>query len=75
MAMHEMNDPEMNRKMREMFGPAHVDQQLRSAMQMCWMLLPDDRRTVDELEKQFRRMIDRAIQDFRDDADAFGLKK
>jgi hypothetical protein len=61
--------------MREMFGPGQVDQQIRQAIHVCWMMLPEDRKTVGELETQMRRIIDRAFKDLRDDADAFGLGK
>jgi hypothetical protein len=39
------------------------------------MLLPDDRKTFDELEMQMRRIVDRAFKDFREDFEAFGLEK
>ena len=61
--------------MRELLGPGHVDQAIRQAMHFCWMMLPKEKRTVDELEKQIRRIVDRAIQDLRNDADAFGSGK
>jgi protein-arginine kinase activator protein McsA len=75
MAMFDNNDPETPNKLRAMFGPSQVDQSVRQAIQFCWMMLPDDAKSVDELEKQFRRIVDRAIQDLRDDASAFGLPK
>ena len=73
MAYFSKDDPEAPDKMRSMFGPGKVDQQVRQSMQMCWMMLPADNQTVDELEKQFRRIVDRAIKDLREDASAFGL--
>lgn len=59
-------------RMRDMFSPAHVDQQVRQALQMCWMMLPKGKKNVDELEQQFRRIVDRAIRDLREDNEAFG---
>ena len=39
-----------------------------------WRLgLPDGRRTTDEVEKQIRRLVERALRDLREDRDAFGL--
>jgi hypothetical protein len=73
MATFESKDPEAEKKLRAMFGPAQVDQQVRQAIQLCWMMLPEDRKNVDELEKQLRRIVERAFQDLREDADAFGL--
>jgi hypothetical protein len=61
--------------MRRMFGPGQVDEQIRQAIHLCWMMLPDDRKTVAELEQQFRRIVERALKDLKDDADAFGLGK
>ena len=67
------NDPEQSDRFRSFFGPHQVDEQIRQAIQFCWMALPGDRKTVDEVEKQIRRLVDRALRDLRDDSDAFGL--
>jgi hypothetical protein len=75
MAVFKHDDPEGSNKMRAMFGPGQVDQSVRQAMHMCWMMLPDNKKTVDEFEKQFRRIVDRAIKDLREDSDAFGLPR
>ena len=56
----------------DFFGPGHVDQTIRQAIQVCWMVLPKERRNADEMEKQFRRIVDRALRDFREDSEAFG---
>jgi hypothetical protein len=75
MAMIQSNDPDAAKKMRQMFGPGQVDEQIRQAIHFCWMMLPEDRKTVDELEKQMRRIIDRAFKDLREDSEAFDLEK
>jgi hypothetical protein len=67
------NDPDMAKKLQAMLGPGQVDQMFRQAIQLCWMALPEDKRTLDELERQIRRMMDRAVKDMREDADQFGL--
>ncbi|MEX0704873.1 MAG: hypothetical protein WD069_22430 [Planctomycetales bacterium] len=59
-------------QMRNMFGPGHVDQAVRSAIQACWMALPKERRNADEVEKEVRRIVDRALTNYREDAAAFG---
>src|SRR5436190_13010855 len=59
-------------RMADFFGPGHVDQTIRQAIHFCWMSLPKDRKNLDELEKQVRRILDRALKDFREDADQFG---
>ena len=75
MAYFKKDDPEAMKKMRALFSPSQVDQSVRHAIQMCWMMLPEKGKTVDELEKQFRRIVDRAVKDLREDAKAFGLPK
>lgn len=59
-------------QMSEMFGPGHVDQCVRQAIQACWMALPSDRRNVEEVEKQIRRLVERALSNLREDQSSFG---
>ena len=66
------DDEESFDKMRDLFSPAQVDQSVRQALQLCWMMLPQDKRNVDELEQQFRRIVDRALENMREDDQAFG---
>jgi hypothetical protein len=61
-------------RMTELFGPACIDQFIRQAIQQCWMLLAKEKRTPEGLESQIRRLVDRALRDFREDLDAFGSK-
>ncbi|HYV38564.1 MAG TPA: hypothetical protein VE988_22965 [Gemmataceae bacterium] len=75
MAVFDSNDKDAANKMRAMLGPGQIDQQIRQAIQTCWMMLPEGKKTVDELESQIRRMVDRALKDMRDDADQFLLGK
>jgi hypothetical protein len=67
------NEPEQLRQMHAFFGPQQVDHQIRQAIQSCWMALPADRKTVDGVEKEIRRIVDRALKDLRDDYQSFGL--
>jgi hypothetical protein len=59
-------------RMAEMFGPGHIDHMIRQAIQYCWMALPKERRSADEVETQIRRLVDRALRDFREDRQVFG---
>lgn len=68
------DDEESFGKMRDLFSPAQVDQSVHQALMLCWMMLPDDKRNIDELEQQFRRIVDRALQNLREDGQAFGGK-
>jgi hypothetical protein len=58
--------------MRSMMAVS-IDQGIRGAIHSLWMALPTERRNVDEVERQIRRLVDRAIQNLREDATEFGL--
>lgn len=62
-------------KMAEIFGPGQIDQMIRQGIHFCWMALPKDRKNADELEKQIRRVVDRALKDFREDQEQFARPK
>ena len=59
--------------MRQMFGPGQVDQQLRGTVSTCWLAMPKERRTVEEVEREMRRLFERAMEDLREDAQSFGI--
>ena len=60
------------RDLGQFFGPGHGDQTIRQAIQVCWMALPKDKRNVEEVERQIRRLVDRALEDLQEDRGAFG---
>ena len=69
-------DPDaMAKMMRSMHGPQAVDQSLRQAVSMCWMMLPDDKKSVDAVEHEVRRLVDRIVADLRENAEVFGISK
>lgn len=68
-------DEEQRDKMAEMFGPGQVDQLIRQGVHFCWMALPKARRNADEVDKEIRRIVDRALKDFREDQEHFGRAK
>jgi hypothetical protein len=61
------DDEERATKMRDLMGPSQIDQQIRQATGWLWMVLPKDKRYVDEIEGQVRRLDDRALRDLRQD--------
>ncbi len=74
--MHsDSNDPDARKRLSSLMSPQHVDSQIRQAIQFCWMALPPEQQTVDEVENQMRRIFDRAIRDLREDAQVFGVPK
>jgi hypothetical protein len=69
------DDPESADRMRQFTGQGQVDQQIRQAIQFAWMTLPNDRKTVAEVERVVRPVFERALKDFREDAEFFGLAR
>ena len=62
-----------SQSLRDLFGPQHVDSQIRAAIGACWLALPRERKTLDEVEKEVRRLLDRALKNMREDAANFGF--
>ncbi len=54
--------------------PTMVDVQVRNALLTCWMTLPAAKKSLDGLEAEFRRIVDRALRDAREDGEAFGMR-
>ncbi|WP_339645541.1 hypothetical protein [uncultured Porticoccus sp.] len=48
-----------------------VDQRLRDCLQVLWLSLPKERANLDDLEEQFRRLVERVLRDFKEDAEQF----
>ena len=59
-------------QMAAFFSPGQVDQMIRQAIQMAWMSLPKERRTVEHTETVVRHLVDRALKDLREDGITFG---
>lgn len=71
-AMYRECDAENPDELRSLFGPLQIDQLIRQAIQFCWMAMPAERKNADEIEKEVRRIVDRALRDFREDQQSFG---
>jgi hypothetical protein len=67
-------DPEQARTMmREMMGPQAVDRLIRQAISTCWMMLPAGKKSVESVEREIRRLLDRALDNLKEDTAAFGI--
>ena len=44
-----------------------VDQGLRECLQVLWLALPGEQANVEELDRNFKRLADRAVRDFKED--------
>ncbi len=51
----------------DLCGPGFVDGQLRQTVRACWMMMPQQRRSIDEVEREVRRLLDRIFRDMRED--------
>ena len=70
----ESPDPEDHRKaMRAMMGPHAVQSQIEQAISTCWMMLPDERKNPDGIAVEIRRIVERALNNLKEDAEAFGM--
>ncbi len=56
---------------RPHISPSDPDLDIRHAIKTCWVVLPEEMRNVNEVERQILRLVDRALRDFRDDFEEF----
>ena len=75
MAFFPIDDPEGSDRVRSFMGPGQVDQQIRQAIHFAWMMLPDDKKNVAEVERVIRQMVDCPLKNYREDAEAFDQGK
>ncbi len=53
---------------RRLIGPGAVDQAIRNALHLMWMMYYDSK-NLDEVESEFQRLVDRAMKDYRENQD------
>ena len=56
---------------RRMVGPTAVDDMVRQAVKICWMIAPKDQRTLEYVETEIRRLTERALEEFGEDGKGF----
>ena len=59
--------------MRDMFSPAQVEQTIGSAISICWMMLPAEKKNVATVVAEMRRIFERSMKNPEEDAAAFGI--
>ena len=64
--------PDDARKMRDFLGPSAVAKTIDQAITICWMMLPEERRTISAVEAEIRRTVERSLANLKEDASAFG---
>ncbi len=78
--MEIMREPNMAEGNEEQAKPSagstlSVDQAIRQAIIHCWMILPEAERSPEKVEKDVLRLVQRALEDMKEDAVAFGFSK
>ncbi len=59
--------------MRKMFSPTQVEQMIGQAANICWMMMPPEKKNVPAVVAEMRRIFERSIKNLEDDASAFGI--
>jgi hypothetical protein len=67
------NTPEDPDRLRDFMGPHAVEQAIGQAISVCWMILPKEKKTIEGLEAEIRRVVERALKNLREDGQAFGI--
>lgn len=56
-----------------MISPGEVDSKVKDAIWFCWMNAPNDKKTVEYVEAEIRRIVERTLKNLREDAKSFGI--
>ena len=48
-----------------------VDQKLRECLQVLWLSLPNEHKNEESVEHHYRRLVERALRDFKEDLQNF----
>ena len=52
-------------------GPEAVDQCIRQAVSLCWMILPPEKKTFAAVDREIQRLVARALANLKEDISAF----
>jgi hypothetical protein len=56
-------------------APVLIDSSIRQAITFCWLSIPREQRSIDQVESEIRRLVERALSALREDARAFGIEE
>lgn len=71
---HDAGSEQQLDQVRALMSPTEVDHQIRQAIHFLWICLPKEKRNVEEVERQIRRLVERALRDLREDYQALFSK-
>ena len=75
MAFSEMGDENAPILRSGFIGPHVIDAEIRQAITLCWMLLPESDRSVERVKSEIRRIVERALDNLDEDAKRFPNSK
>ncbi len=55
----------------EAMGPGAADKALRDAIQLCWMAMPKEKKSLPELKTLVEKLLDRVFRDLNEDEQYF----
>lgn len=58
------SDPQKLKEIIKNLGPQYLDNQIHQAIVFCWMSLPDEKKSIIELEQHFRARVDYVLMNF-----------
>lgn len=57
--------------MFEAMGPGAADKAFRDAIQLCWMAMPKEKKSLSELKTLVEKLLDRVFRDLNEDEKYF----
>jgi hypothetical protein len=57
---------------RAEIDPSVVDRQIRQAVMMCWLMLPDDKKNIPAVKAVILKIVERVFSDMAEDEQTFG---
>jgi hypothetical protein len=56
---------------RRFYNPLSVDLQIRQGITLCWMMLPDEQRDLENVAREINRIVERVLRELQEDRNAF----
>jgi hypothetical protein len=62
-----------DKAIKEAFTPKGVEQQIKQAVILCWLIQPENQRNYEHVKRDFERAADKVLSDLRADPKVFGV--
>ena len=70
-SLNREDDDKLQAEITKLVSPHHVENIIRNAMRLAWVMTPSDRRNIDILESDIKSMVQRCVDDLRSDSKRF----